>query len=124
MFEGPLRVTTQWRLFELSLCPIGADSKAKVRAAMAPNKSTTAQQAGSKERKMDESLRAKLRKLFRALGITDEEPAKDPAQDPKIPRRRTPKQEKKRQPLEGEPINGDALVEDLLDVFNEYGFRT
>lgn len=31
-FEGPLRVAESWSLFELSLCPIGADAKAKARA--------------------------------------------------------------------------------------------
>lgn len=116
MFEGPLRVTTQWRLFELSLCPIGADSKAKVRAAMAPNESATAQQAGSKERKMDEGLRAKLRKLFRALGITDEEPAKDPAQDPA----EDPEQKKEKTPA-GDPVDGEGIVDQILEVLAENG---
>lgn len=116
MFEGPLRVTTQWRLFELSLCPIGADSKAKIRAAMAPNKSATAQQAGSKERKMDEGLRAKLRKLFRALGITDEEPAKDPAQDPA----EDPEQ-KKEKPAGTDPVDGEGIVDQILEVLAENG---
>jgi len=32
-YTGPVRVTTNWRLFEVSLCPIGADDKAKARAA-------------------------------------------------------------------------------------------
>lgn len=121
MFEGPLRVTTQWRLFELSLCPIGADSKAKIRADQA-NKPSPAPQAG-KERTMgkksnapqgqeDEGLRALLRKLLRAIGVTEEEPAQDP-----------PKEQDKELPTtEGEPIDGDALVEDLLEVFNQYGF--
>lgn len=31
-FTGPLRVVTDWELFELSLCPIGADPAAKARA--------------------------------------------------------------------------------------------
>jgi hypothetical protein len=30
--SNPLRVTTRWRLMELSICPIGADPSAKVRA--------------------------------------------------------------------------------------------
>ena len=30
-FEGPLRVVTDWQLFEVSLCPIGADRAAKAR---------------------------------------------------------------------------------------------
>ena len=31
-FAGPVRVTTRWRIKELSICPIGADELAKVRA--------------------------------------------------------------------------------------------
>lgn len=123
MFEGPLRVTTQWRLFELSLCPIGADSKAKVRAKLAPNKSAPAPQAG-KERTMGkksnnapqgqddkEGLRAFLRKLLRALGVTEEDPAQDPQQE----------QEKELPPVEGDPVDGDSLVDQLLEVLNENG---
>jgi len=30
-YAGPLRVTTRWQLFEVSLCPIGADASAKAR---------------------------------------------------------------------------------------------
>ena len=30
-YTGPVRVTTAWRLFEVSLCPVGADDRAKVR---------------------------------------------------------------------------------------------
>lgn len=35
IFEGPLRIAEKWRLFELSLCPIGADSRATVRKRLA-----------------------------------------------------------------------------------------
>lgn len=109
MFEGPLRVSTQWKIFELSLCPIGADDKAKIRAEMAPNKSATAQQAG-KERTMNERLRAKLRELLRALGITDEEPAQDP-----------PKEQEKEKPVEGDPVDGEGIVDQILEVLAENG---
>ncbi|WP_273523933.1 prohead protease/major capsid protein fusion protein [Mailhella massiliensis] len=30
-YTGPVRVTTVWKLFEVSLCPVGADDRAKVR---------------------------------------------------------------------------------------------
>ncbi|WP_316348487.1 phage major capsid protein [Desulfuromonas acetoxidans] len=32
-FDGPLKVTTKWRITELSACPIGADEQSKARAA-------------------------------------------------------------------------------------------
>lgn len=32
-FSGPLRVATEWRLYEVSVCPVGADPAAKARAA-------------------------------------------------------------------------------------------
>ncbi|WP_320055610.1 phage major capsid protein [Desulfuromonas thiophila] len=32
-FDGPLKVTTRWRIVELSACPIGADEQSKARAA-------------------------------------------------------------------------------------------
>ena len=115
LFEGPLRVSTQWKIFELSLCPIGADDNAKIRAEMAPNKSATAQQAG-KERTMNERLRAKLRELFRALGITDEEPAQDPAQDPA----EDPEQKKEKTPA-GDPVDGEGIVDQILEVLAENG---
>ena len=36
-FEGPLRVTTRWRVKELSICPIGADEAAKARSQQPPS---------------------------------------------------------------------------------------
>jgi HK97 family phage major capsid protein len=35
-FDGPLKVTTKWRITELSACPIGADAQSKVRSANWP----------------------------------------------------------------------------------------
>jgi hypothetical protein len=62
-FSGPLRVTTKWTPKELSVCPIGADQRAKARSYINPKK---------KENKMDE-----LRKFLALLGMpaeaTDEE---------------------------------------------------
>lgn len=61
IFTGPLRVANSWRLFELSLCPIGADAKATVRAKKAA--------AGRKEKSMDKKekrgLLARLRDILR-----------------------------------------------------------
>jgi len=37
-FDGPLKVTTKWRITELSACPIGADERSKARAANHPSK--------------------------------------------------------------------------------------
>jgi hypothetical protein len=31
-YEGPVRITTKWKMFEVSAVPIGADSKAKIRS--------------------------------------------------------------------------------------------
>ena len=64
-FSGPLKVVTNWRLKELSLCPIGADEAAKIRAA--------ATQRTSKERSMDPELRAYLEKLGLAQEASEEE---------------------------------------------------
>jgi hypothetical protein len=36
--EGPVRVCTEWRIRELSICPIGADSRAKIRSYQGVNK--------------------------------------------------------------------------------------
>lgn len=84
-FEGPLRVSTQWRIFELSPCPIGADENAKFRAEPRNHQHKPAPQAGT-ERKMPkreaapqgqepkEESKSLLRKLLRKLrGETDEE---------------------------------------------------
>lgn len=53
-FEGPVRVTTRWRVKELSICPIGADENAKARAEKPPNPETKGEKA------MDPRLRAYL----------------------------------------------------------------
>jgi len=64
-YQGPLKVVTQWRLHELSLCPIGADGAAKVRAASNPNP--------EKERVMDPRLRAYLEARGLAEDATEDE---------------------------------------------------
>lgn len=125
-FEGPLRVSTEWYIHELSTCPIGADEKAKFRANQALNQPSPAPQAG-KERTMgkksnapqgqeDEGLRAMLRKLLRALGVTDEESAQDPKQDPV----EDPEQKKEKTPA-GDPVDGEGIVDQILEVLAENG---
>lgn len=83
-FEGPLRVATDWALFELSLCPIGADPAAQVRQARAGKSPRNINRAGAapgrKEKPMADtphkrSLKERLRKL---LGLrADPEPEDD-----------------------------------------------
>lgn len=62
-FSGPLRVTTKWTPKELSVCPIGADQRAKARSYINPKE---------KDEEMD-----KLREFLALLGMpaeaTDEE---------------------------------------------------
>lgn len=64
-FEGPVRVTTRWRVRELSICPIGADESAKAR-------SVTRQNTGDKK-PMDPRLRTYLEKRGLAQGATEDE---------------------------------------------------
>ncbi|MFH1059601.1 MAG: hypothetical protein V1797_13100, partial [Pseudomonadota bacterium] len=64
-FRGPVKVVTNWSLKELSLCPIGADEAAKVRAAR--------QTPGDKERSMDPRLRAYLEKRGLAADASEDE---------------------------------------------------
>lgn len=59
-FEGPLRVVTGWKLREVSLCPLGADEKAKIRDGRAGRP--------AKEEIMD----PKLRKFLETRGLPAE----------------------------------------------------
>lgn len=121
-FEGPLRVSTQWRLFELSPCPIGADDNAKFRAEARNHQHKPAPQAGT-ERKMrkrenalqgqepKEESKSLLRKLLRMLrGETEEEQEE---------------QKSKRNDGEGAPLLDDpelvALVEELEEILGDDG---
>lgn len=54
-YEGPLRVVTKWIPKEMSMCPIGADDMAKVRAA-----TPTVKTQPKKEEEMDPKVRAFL----------------------------------------------------------------
>ena len=64
-FEGPLRVVTDWTLKELSVCPIGADPKAKARAEDG--------QPTKKELLMDPKMRAFLERHGLPKDATDAE---------------------------------------------------
>lgn len=80
VFEGPLRVATDWALLELSLCPIGADPAAQVRDARNINAGA---HPGRKEKTMPESpakrsLKDRLRQL---LGLRAEPEKEDEAKD-------------------------------------------
>ena len=81
--ESPLRVTTQWRLLELSCVPVGADSFAKMRSAI--NNLQPARK-GKKERVMSKESgqheRGKIAARLRALlGLREEpEPEEEPRQ--------------------------------------------
>ena len=79
-YEGPLRVTTQWRLLELSCVPIGADSFAKMRSAI--NNLQPARK-GKKERVMSKESgqheRGKIAARLRALLGLREDPEEQPA---------------------------------------------
>ncbi|WP_443826208.1 hypothetical protein, partial [Desulfovibrio sp.] len=79
-YEGPLRVTTQWRLLELSCVPVGADSFAKMRSAI--NNLQPARK-GKKERVMSKESgqheRGKIAARLRALLGLREEPEEQPA---------------------------------------------
>ena len=63
-YEGPLKVSTQWELKELSLAPIGADSLAKARAATRPQR---------EEHAMNKRLRDFLEARGLPKGATEQE---------------------------------------------------
>jgi hypothetical protein len=69
-YEGPIKVVTRWAAKEQSMCPIGADELAKVRAAtITPVISTPAK----KENEMDAKLRAFLVSRGLPEAATEEE---------------------------------------------------
>ena len=65
-FEGPVKVTTRWRIKELSICPIGADELAKARAENQPN-------TNQEKEKMNAKLRAWLEKRGLSAEATEED---------------------------------------------------
>jgi hypothetical protein len=86
VYDGPLRLATDWIPRELSLCPIGADEKAKIRALTNPSAPVAGHRkerempklkGGRKAAQWTEEKRAGLvARLKRALGLRadDEEP--------------------------------------------------
>ena len=117
--EGPLRVATQWRLYELSLCPIGADEHAKVRAAAAREIHNHPARAGKEramslkgkredaplgqeeEQKEEETRTARLLRKLRALLGREEQEEKAP--------------EEEREDAPAAEAADDAAVEDVLE---------
>lgn len=68
-YEGPVRVVTRWVPKEMSMCPIGADDMAKVRAATPPVKPQTRKE----ENGMDPKVRAFLVSRGLSETATEEE---------------------------------------------------
>ena len=68
-YEGPMRVVTRWVPKEMSMCPIGADEMAKVRAATPPVKPQTKKE----EDEMDPKVRAFLVSRGLSETATEEE---------------------------------------------------
>lgn len=85
-YEGPLRVTTQWRLLELSCVPVGADSFAKMRSAinnLQPARKGKKERVMSKESGQHErgKIAARLRALLGLREDSEEQPA--PEEEPR-----------------------------------------
>lgn len=72
--DQPLRVTTKWRIRELSVCPIGADENAKIRDDAPPRDHSQGRQPSriSRRRSMNPRLYKYLRSLGLAADATDE----------------------------------------------------
>ena len=69
-YEGPVKVTTRWRIKELSICPIGADEMAKARS---EKNQTTPDSRRKENEKMNKQLRAFLEKRGLSKDATDEQ---------------------------------------------------
>jgi len=65
-FDGPVLVTTQWKIKELSICPIGADENAKARAA-AEHQENNKLTEGSEMK-----ISAELRELLVGRGMAED----------------------------------------------------
>lgn len=76
-YEGPCILVTEWALKEVSTCPIGADPSAKARADKSNQPARFSASAGpkqrTKEKDMDERLRAYLIKCGMREDATEEE---------------------------------------------------
>lgn len=115
VFEGPLRVATDWALFELSLCPIGADPAAQVRAAS--NINAGAAPGRRKEKAVDEtkkrSLREALRKLRELIGLR-EQPDKE--EDKEEDKDAAAREDSALVDADGNPVDLDAMTEEELEA--------
>ena len=88
-YTGPVRVTTAWKLFEVSLCPVGADDRAKVRGKIIntggqsmnrnPGQGTRFDASAAKE-KLTAAVAA-LNELAASLEEPEENKADDAAKD-------------------------------------------
>lgn len=88
-YTGPVRVTTAWKLFEVSLCPVGADDRAKVRGKIIntggqsmnrnPGKGTRFDASAAKE-KLTAAVAA-LNELAASLEEPEEDKPDDAAED-------------------------------------------
>lgn len=63
-YEGPIKITTRWRVKELSICPIAADEMAKTRAAWQPEHDTKNITTG------ENNMNKKLRELLEQRGLS------------------------------------------------------
>lgn len=119
VFEGPLRVATDWALFELSLCPIGADPAAQVRRD-ARTINRAGRRPGRKEKPMAEipekrSLKERLRKL---LGLrADPESGEDEDKTEGV-REDAALVDADGKPVEPEDLTDEELAE-VIDVVEE-----
>lgn len=123
-YTGPLRIGIDWSLKELSLCPIGADEGAKIRAAASAARTATPAPAagrnkenamakpskgGAKSAAKTSGLKARLRAM---LGLRADEDEQKPAE------------EEERQDVEildddGNPVAPEELSEEELEEVAE-----
>lgn len=102
-FEGPVLITTRWRVKELSIVPVGADEQAKAR-------SETKKKTQTKE---NHTMNEKLRKALEARGLSKDATEEEAwaflerLELPKEEQKRT-KKEPKTEPVDVEKIREEA----------------
>lgn len=113
--DSDLRIVTRWRLREVSLCPIGADPSAKIRAATTENCSMNEKMRaylrgiGMQDEATDEEARAFYDSLpERARQRADEEAAKEPDGDERA--EGDEEEEKKKEPEATEKTSSEKLT--------------
>ena len=88
-YTGPVRVTTAWKLFEVSLCPVGADDRAKVRGKIINTGGQSMNRNPGQEKRFDASAAkekltaavAALNELAASLSEPEEDKPDDAAED-------------------------------------------